>query len=76
MELSQKILADITKVTNDIQQHYPELEEYLDENPLTLHDGDSKDVELNNDVLRDYLESLEQLILKYNKKDKIKKAIR
>lgn len=68
MELSQKTLAEITQVTHDIREHYPELQKYLDENPLTLHDGDSKEVEMDNEVMRDYLESLKQLIKQYNKK--------
>lgn len=65
MELSQRLLADITQVTRDIEEHYPELQKYLDENPLTLPDGDTKEVEMDNDALREYLDSLRELIRKY-----------
>lgn len=67
MELSQKLLAEITQVTREIEDSYPELQKYLDENPMTLPDGDSKDVEMNNKVLAEYLDSLKELVKKYRK---------
>lgn len=65
MELSQKILAEITQATRDIEDNYPELQKYLDENPMTLPEGDNADVEMDNEALREYLDSLKELVSKY-----------
>lgn len=67
MELSQSILAEITQTTRDIEENYPELQKYLDENPMTLPEGDNSDVEMDNDALKEYLNSLKELVKKYKK---------
>jgi len=66
MELSQKILAEISQITRDIEDNYPELQKYLDENPLTLSDDDNNsEASMNNQDLQEYLESLKELVRKY-----------
>ncbi|WP_369972748.1 hypothetical protein [Psychroserpens sp. XS_ASV72] len=60
---SSAILTEIAKVTRDIEAHYPELQKYLDETRSTLPQGD--DLELNNKVLKDYLDGLKNMIEKY-----------
>ncbi|MCK7589496.1 hypothetical protein M0G43_02810 [Subsaxibacter sp. CAU 1640] len=66
MELSQKILAEISQITRDIEDNYPELQKYLDENPLTLSDDhNNSETSMNNEDLKEYLESLKELVRKY-----------
>ncbi len=67
MKLSQNILAEITQITRDIEDNYPELQKYLDENPMTLPEGDNADVEVDNEAFREYLNSLKELVKKYKK---------
>lgn len=67
MELSQEILAEITQVTRAIEDNYPELQKYLDENPMKLPEGDNSNVEMDNEALKEYLNSLKELVIKYDK---------
>jgi len=67
MKLSQELLAEIAQVTRSIEDHHPELQKYLDENPMTLPEGDSNDVEMDNQAFREYLDSLKELVTKYDK---------
>jgi hypothetical protein len=67
MKLSQDILAEITQVTRDIKDNFPELQKYLDENPMTLPLGDTANVEVDNEAFREYLNSLKELVSKYQK---------
>lgn len=67
MKLSQSILAEITQITRDIEDNYPELQKYLDENPMTLPEGDNADVDVDNEAFKEYLKSLKQLVKKYKK---------
>jgi len=57
---TQKLLSEITKLTKKIETDYPEIYQFLDEIPATI--PSEKDPDINNKVLRDYLESLKQLI--------------
>lgn len=66
MELSQKLLAEISEITRDIEDNHPELQKYLDENPLTLSDDQNNmEPEMDNKALKEYLESLKALVKKY-----------
>jgi broad specificity phosphatase PhoE len=56
----RKVLGDISQLTSEIETHYPELYHFLDENPLTLPANNLPHV--NKEDLKDYLESLKQLI--------------
>ena len=65
MELSQKILAEITQVTRDIEDNYPELQKYLDERPMTLPDENNPNAKMDDEVLKEYLVSLREMVSKY-----------
>ncbi|MDO9275963.1 MAG: hypothetical protein Q7T92_10500 [Lutibacter sp.] len=60
MDNFQPVLAEITQLTNNIESNYPELYQFLDENPNTI--PSEKRPIINMEVLRDYLESLRQLL--------------
>ena len=65
MKLSQSILSEITQVLRDIKDHYPELQKYLDERPMTLPDENNPNAKVDDDVLKEYLSSLNNLVNKY-----------
>lgn len=65
MELSQKILSEITQITRDIEDNYPELQKYLDERPMTLPDENNPNAKMDNKVLEEYLISLKEMVKKY-----------
>ena len=56
----QKLLQEITQLTKKIETNYPELYQFLDENPLTI--PSESHPEIDKKVLQDYLESLRQLL--------------
>lgn len=56
----QKILADITRLTANIETNYPELYQFLDEDPMTIGSLKHPDTGLN--AMKDYLESLKELL--------------
>lgn len=56
----QSILAEITKLTMNIEANYPELYRNLDENPMTLPSNNHAD--MDKQALQEYLESLKQLL--------------
>jgi hypothetical protein len=58
-ELNEKIL----KITLLIKSEYPELSKYLLEMPETI--PDVKNPEMNKKVLKDYLNSLKEILDKY-----------
>lgn len=58
-ELNQAILA----ITQEMRQKFPELCKYLDEMPEISSGND--DHEINNDNLKDYRDSLEELLKNY-----------
>ncbi|MFC6269710.1 hypothetical protein [Frigoriflavimonas asaccharolytica] len=47
-----KILQDITLITVDIESKYPELYQFLDENPLSI--PNSKHIHLDKKIMEDY----------------------
>jgi len=52
----QKIMAEINKITLEIEEKYPELYSHLGENPMTIPNDDDPNVVEKN--LSEYLESL------------------
>jgi len=56
----QIILTEISRLTKTIESDYPELYQFLDENPLTI--PSESHPEIDKKVLQDYLESLRQLL--------------
>ncbi|WP_250433587.1 hypothetical protein [Hanstruepera flava] len=63
MKNVQELLTEITQVTRDIETNYPEVYQYLDENPVTIPNMEHPKVDASE--LEDYLESLKDLIKKY-----------
>lgn len=68
MDIKAKdILTEITRLTNEIENKYPELQKYLDETRATLPQGDFNDSELDVASLENYRDSLKEMIEKYEK---------
>ena len=67
MEIDQKILAEISQVTRDIEENYPELQKYLDEARITLPEGANDEATMDNGSLKEYLNSLREMVEKYKK---------
>lgn len=65
MELSQSVLSEITQIIRDIEDNHPELQKYLDERPMTLPDENDPDAKVDNKVLKEYLDSLKEMVSKY-----------
>ena len=63
MKNSSQILTEISNITRDIQENYPELQKYLDETRSTLPKSYSDD-SMNQD-LQDYLTGLKEMVKKY-----------
>jgi hypothetical protein len=63
MNNPNQLITEITKLTSKIETEYPELYQFLDENPLTL--PDIPHPEIDEAILRVYKESLEQLLRHY-----------
>jgi hypothetical protein len=63
MESEKTLTERIMAITNEINKRYPELTKYITEMPET--NPDIEDPEINKKILREYHESLLQLIQKY-----------
>ena len=61
------ILTEISTVTRDIEENYPELQKYLGETRSTLPKSDNSDGSLNKEDLENYLNELKEMIEKYKK---------
>ena len=60
MERLQNLLKEIATISTDIEVNYPELYQFLDENPMTIPvDGKPQ---MEKELLKEYLESLRQLL--------------
>lgn len=68
----QVITKKINDVTLEIEQSYPELYQFLEENPITLPSPDTDGV--STKAFREYLESLEELLSHY-KENKLNSII-
>lgn len=65
MNKSQKILTEISTVTRDIEDNYPELQKYLDETRSTLPSGSNNSATLDEEDLKNYLNQLKEMRDKY-----------
>ncbi|MDH7913741.1 hypothetical protein [Winogradskyella sp. SYSU M77433] len=65
MDNTQKILTEISTVTRDIEDNYPELQKYLDETRSTLPEGANDSAKLDEEDLKNYLDQLKEMIEKY-----------
>lgn len=63
MKTESELNADILKITMIIQEIFPELSKYLVEMPVTIPDDISPEINLKN--LKDYYDSLDNLLKKY-----------
>jgi hypothetical protein len=63
MKTEKELNEAILKITMKIRNEYPELSKYLSEMPVTI--PDDSDPEINIKILKDYYESLENILKKY-----------
>ena len=59
------ILTQITELTTIIETDYPELHQFLDEDPMTI--PAMQDPEIDKDVMQIYLDELKQMLKQYSK---------
>lgn len=64
MERIKKLSQEINELTFKIEQEYPELYGFLNENPITI--PTSEDPQINTETLADYLDTLNQLLKHYS----------
>jgi hypothetical protein len=62
METEKELNAKILALTMQIQEKHPELSKFLEEMPVTI--PDESDPEINIKILKDYYESLNNLLKK------------
>ncbi|GAA4273393.1 hypothetical protein U6A24_19515 [Aquimarina gracilis] len=60
METSKNLISEITKITTNIETNYPELYKFIEEQPITIPSSNNPKTDEQN--LRDYLDSLKQLL--------------
>lgn len=60
MKRLHKLIKEINELTLKIEQEYPELYQYLDENPMTIPCCEHPKLDTEN--FSDYLDSLKQLL--------------
>jgi len=60
MKRMHQLLTEINKITLLMEQKYPELYKYLDENPITIPNIEHP--HLDTQTFSDYLESLKELL--------------
>jgi hypothetical protein len=63
MRTNQELYCDITKITMTIQKFFPELVIYITEIPMP--DTKVTSPEIDNNMLKDYFETLKDLLFKY-----------
>jgi hypothetical protein len=63
MKTEAQLNAEILAATVKIKEYAPELEKFIGEMPVTIPDKESALV--NNKILSDYLDSLNELLRKY-----------
>ena len=69
MDAIQEWLSKITAKTREIEEDYPELQKYLDEQRITLP-KDNNETHIDKQSLEDNLNSLQSLIDNYEKENK------
>ncbi|MFI0429701.1 hypothetical protein [Mariniflexile sp. HMF6888] len=61
--MKANLLLEISNITLEIETNYPELYQYLDENPITIPSEDNLNVDDNS--LKNYLETLKIMLKKH-----------
>lgn len=69
METKNEINKDIINATLGIQTDFPELSKYINEMPVTIPNLANPKITTNN--LKDYNDSLNVLVTKYSKSEKL-----
>jgi len=69
METKNEINKDIINATLGIQTDFPELSKYINEMPVTIPNLANPEITTNN--LKDYNDSLNVLVTKYSKSEKL-----
>jgi len=62
MKTEKELNARILSLTMKIREEHPELSKFLEEMPITI--PNESDPEINNKILKDYIESLKSLLKK------------
>jgi hypothetical protein len=65
MNTLQNTIAQITKITSNIESNYPELYVVLEETPLTI--PTEEQLEISTEIMEEYLDSLQQILKQYIK---------
>lgn len=65
MKTTNEISKDIIATTLGIQEDYPELSKFIIEMPVTIPNAANPEITADN--LKDYSESLNELVTKYSK---------
>lgn len=60
MNKLQNTLTEISHLTKTIETNYPEIYQFLDENPITIPSKSNPSIDIK--ILQDYLDSLKQLL--------------
>lgn len=68
MKKIQKLTQEINELTVRIEQDYPELYQYLDENPITIPDCETPEISVSSFV--EYLDSLKSILERYIESNK------
>ena len=63
MEYVKTLLTKISELTRDIETNYPELYQYLDENPITI--PNESNPKIDSQELQNYYNSLKDLLEKH-----------
>ena len=66
MKTVKALLTDISELIRDIETNYPELYQYLDENPVTIPNLEHPKV--TTEELENYLDTLKDLLEKFKQK--------
>ena len=64
---SKMIIREIGELTTKIKSNYPEFYRSLDEDPISI--PATNEVHINKQVLKDYLNSLKQLLVNYSRNE-------
>ena len=68
LQMELTLLNKISELTRDIETNYPELYQFLDENPITIPNMSAPKIDL--DVLENYYNSLKDLLEKHKRKNR------
>ncbi|MEH0155772.1 hypothetical protein V6R21_16605 [Limibacter armeniacum] len=63
MQQLKDLLQEISLITLEIEDNYPELYQYLDENPITI--PSNAHPEMDFETMKSYLQSLKELLKKH-----------